>query len=131
MSPGEIWRRIHFLLNRSRLERDLDDEMAAHRAMKQGGEPRFGSPLKLREDSRDVWGWGWWDHLVQDVTFGSRMLRKFITVTAPICANQLPSIVEGSYTLRSASVILRREASIDGRRPASRLKTTMSTAPVT
>ena len=76
MSPGEIWRRIHFLLNRSRLERDLDDEMAAHRAMKQDGEPRFGSPLKLREDSRDVWGWGWWDHLVQDVTFGSRMLRK-------------------------------------------------------
>jgi predicted permease len=76
MSPGEIWRRIHFLLNRSRLERDLDDEMGAHRAMKQDGEPRFGSPLKLREDARDVWGWGWWDHLVQDVTFGSRMLRK-------------------------------------------------------
>jgi predicted permease len=76
MSPGEIWRRIYFLLNRSRLERDLDDEMAAHRAMKQGSEPPFGSPLKLREDSRDVWGWGWWDHLVQDVTFGSRMLRK-------------------------------------------------------
>jgi hypothetical protein len=50
MSPGEIWRRLHFLLNRSRLERDLDDEMAAHRAMKQTREPRFGSPLKLRED---------------------------------------------------------------------------------
>ena len=76
MSPGEIWRRIHFLLNRSRLERELDAEMAAHRAMKQDGEPRFGSSRKLREDARDVWGWGWWDHLVQDVTFGSRMLRK-------------------------------------------------------
>jgi hypothetical protein len=57
MSPGEVWRRIHYLLNRSRLEHELEEEMSAHRAMKQEGEPRFGNPLKLREDSRDVWGW--------------------------------------------------------------------------
>lgn len=84
MSIGELWRRLYYLLNRSRLERDLDDEMAAHRAMKTAGEPRFGDALKLREASRDVWGWAWWDHLVQDVTFGGRMLRKspIFTLTA-------------------------------------------------
>jgi hypothetical protein len=43
MSPGEIWRRIHFRLNRSRLERDLDEEMAAHRAMKQGASGASGA----------------------------------------------------------------------------------------
>lgn len=84
MSIGELWRRLHYLLNRSRLERDLDDEMAAHRAMKTAGEPRFGNVLKLREESRDVWGWAWWDHLVQDVTFAGRILRKspVFTLTA-------------------------------------------------
>jgi predicted permease len=81
---GELWRRLHYLMNRSRLERDLEDEMAAHRAMKADDEPRFGNALRLREESRDVWGWAWWDHLVQDVTFGGRMLRKspIFTITA-------------------------------------------------
>jgi len=76
MSPGEIWRRIHFLLNRSRLERDLEDEMAAHQAMKQGSEPPFGSPLKLREDSREVWGWTWFERLGQDLRYAFRQMRR-------------------------------------------------------
>lgn len=76
MSPGELWRRIHYLLNRSRMARELDEEMAAHRAMKGAGEPRFGNTVRLQEDARDAWGWAWWDQIVQDVTFGSRMLRR-------------------------------------------------------
>ena len=40
------------------------------------------------------------------------MLRRFMTVTAPICASQLPSIVMLSPSQRVT--ILRREASIDG-----------------
>jgi predicted permease len=76
MTPGELWRRIRYFLNRSRLERELEEEMAAHCAMKDTGEPRFGNTLRLREDARDAWGWAWWDQIVQDVTFGSRMLRK-------------------------------------------------------
>jgi predicted permease len=76
ISAGELWRRIHYLLNRSRLERELEEEMAVHRAMKDAGEPRFGNAVRLRDEARDVWGWAWWDRIVQDVTFGSRMLRK-------------------------------------------------------
>lgn len=76
MSPGELWRRIHYLLNRSRLERELQEEMKTHREMKDAAEPRFGNTRRLREEARDVWGWNWWDQIVQDVTFGSRMLRK-------------------------------------------------------
>ena len=76
MSAGELWRRIHYLLNRSRMERELEEEMAAHRALKRAGEPRFGNTRRLQEDARDAWGWAWWDQIVQDVTFGSRMLRK-------------------------------------------------------
>jgi len=76
MTAGELWRRVQYLLNRSRVERELEEEMAAHRAMKGAGEPRFGNSVRLREEARDAWGWAWWDQIVQDVTFGSRMLRK-------------------------------------------------------
>ena len=31
-NPGEIWRRIWYFLNRSRFERELREEMDAHRA---------------------------------------------------------------------------------------------------
>jgi hypothetical protein len=60
--------------------------MAAHLAMKGADETPFGNALRLREESGDVWGWAWWDHLKQDVAFGLRMLRKSpaFTLTAII-----------------------------------------------
>src|SRR5262245_21702466 len=86
MTLGELWRRFHYLLHRSRLERELEEEMAAHRAMKAPGEPPFGNPVALGEASRDVWGWGWWDRLCQDVTFGGRLLRLSPAFTATAVA---------------------------------------------
>ncbi len=84
MSISELGRRMYYLLNRSRLERELAEEMAAHREMQSAQAAPFGNALRLREESRDVWGWGWWDRLVQDLTFGSRLLRKspVFTLTA-------------------------------------------------
>jgi len=64
---GELWRRIWYFLNRSRFERELRDEMAAHRAMMPASGARFGNELRLREESSDVWGWAWFDRLRQDV----------------------------------------------------------------
>ncbi|MGH8637685.1 MAG: FtsX-like permease family protein, partial [Burkholderiales bacterium] len=32
--------------------------------------------LKLREASREIWGWGWLDHAVQDLRHSSRILRR-------------------------------------------------------
>jgi predicted permease len=73
---GELWRRIWYFLNRSRFERELRDEMDAHRAMKGERGPRFGNELRLREESADEWGWAWLERLVQDVRFGARLLRR-------------------------------------------------------
>lgn len=73
---GELWRRIYYLLNRSRLERELRDEMAAHRELLGEDAPRFGNTLRLREEARDAWGWAWWDRLTQDLVFAARILRK-------------------------------------------------------
>jgi len=73
---AEVGRRLWYLLNRSRFERDLREEMAAHRAMMNPDGPRFGNPLRLREESADEWGWAWLDRLTQDLRFGARLLRR-------------------------------------------------------
>lgn len=76
---GELWRRLWYRLNRSRFERELREEMEAHRAMvgmKGGTGPRFGNTLRLREEARDEWGWAWLDRLAQDLRFACRLLWR-------------------------------------------------------
>jgi predicted permease len=72
----ELGRRLYYLLNRARLERELREEMQAHRAMKGGSGPRFGNELRLREEAADQWGWTWLERLQQDVRFGARLLHR-------------------------------------------------------
>lgn len=74
---GEFFRRIYYLLNRRRLERELANDIEVHREM-MGQEYRndFGNTLRVREQSREAWGWSWLDHFVQDVRYGLRMLLK-------------------------------------------------------
>ncbi len=74
---GKLWRRIHFLLHRGRLERELADEMAAHREMMSDDRRRnFGNAARLQEDSREVWSSAWIEALWQDLVYGARVLRK-------------------------------------------------------
>jgi predicted permease len=69
----ELLRRIWYLLNRRRAEREMENEMAFHREM---AGRRIGSELRLREDAREVWGWTWLDRLGQDLIYGARVLRR-------------------------------------------------------
>jgi predicted permease len=73
---GELWRRIWYLLNRARFERELEAEMEAHRVMKGDAGPRFGNVLRLREEARDEWGWAWLDAAAQDLRFACRLLWR-------------------------------------------------------
>jgi predicted permease len=74
MFVSEWARRVWFLFNRRRLERELRQEMEAHREML-GDPARFGNTLHLREEARDVWGCQWLDHAAQDLRYGLRTLR--------------------------------------------------------
>ena len=70
-------RRIYFLLNRRRLQRELDEEMQAHHAMMpEERRGAFGNSLKLRDEAGEVWGWMALDSFWQDLSYGTRMFWR-------------------------------------------------------
>lgn len=74
---GELWRRISYFLNRRRLDADLESDMKFHREMAaRAGRNNFGNMLRMREQSREAWGWTWLDRLLQDLHYGSRILVR-------------------------------------------------------
>ncbi|HVQ31534.1 MAG TPA: ABC transporter permease [Vicinamibacteria bacterium] len=101
MSVGErlhsAWTRVSALFRRRQLERDLDDELSFHLAMReekygasgQGAEEarraalrRFGNRLALKEACRDMWTFVSLETLAQDVRFAGRVLVKSPAFTA-------------------------------------------------
>src|SRR6185437_3883999 len=78
-----LWSRIANIFRADRLTREIDEELASHieEAIGQGRDPAearraFGSPLRQREDSRDVKLIPWLDSLRADAVFGWRQLKK-------------------------------------------------------
>ena len=92
-----LWSRLTNVFRSGRVERELDEELQFHideriRELTAAGDDarggaarevarRFGSPLRLREQSLDVKLLPWLDSLVRDVRLGVRMLRKNAVVT--------------------------------------------------
>src|SRR5882762_10685897 len=97
-----LWLRLKALLWRRRLERDLDDELAFHLAMREAdyaasGVPdpaardaarrRFGNATQYKEQLRDMWTFPSLESIWQDVRYTFRTMRKapafsFVAVTA-------------------------------------------------
>src|SRR5260370_12628571 len=78
-----LWSRIENGLRGDRLSREIDEELQSHieEAIEQGREPAearraFGSPLRQREESRDIRLIGWLDSLRADAVLGWRRLKK-------------------------------------------------------
>ncbi|HET7219691.1 MAG TPA: ABC transporter permease [Vicinamibacterales bacterium] len=80
---AEWWRRLSYLVNRTRVDAALREEMDAHREML--ADPRrFGNPLRMREDAHAVWGWTWLDDLGRDVRYAARTLLRTPGFTAVV-----------------------------------------------
>ncbi|HUS34441.1 MAG TPA: ABC transporter permease, partial [Verrucomicrobiae bacterium] len=88
---AQIARRIKYLFGRKQIEADLAEEMRLHMELRTGetGDPgaarrQFGNVTRLREESRDAWGWGWLDSVGQDLRYGWRnlMSARGFTITA-------------------------------------------------
>ena len=83
----ELGRRLVMLLRRWQFDADLDEEMRLHPELREqdqierglspkqahyAAQRRFGNDLVLREESRDMWGWNWFENTIQDVRYGLR-----------------------------------------------------------
>jgi predicted permease len=77
-----IWLRVRALWKRRQLERDLEDEVAFHLAMKaekvdpQSARSQFGNPTATRETLRELWTFAPLETLAQDVRFAFRSFAK-------------------------------------------------------
>lgn len=87
----ELIRRLQFRLQGSRFDADLADEMRLHQELRSeelrskgfpaaeaatAARRRFGNETRMREDSREAWGWTFLDRLRQDVRYGLRSLLR-------------------------------------------------------
>src|SRR5271170_2659028 len=83
--------RIKALVNRRRLERDLEEELQFHLTMREeknrslglagadtraAARRRFGNVTLLKEDCREMWTLTWLETLWQDVRYAARILAK-------------------------------------------------------
>ena len=78
-------------------ERDLDEELSAHLAIEArlradsddaalGARRAFGNLAKIREETRETWGWADVERFIDDMRYGLRMLRNSPGWTAILCA---------------------------------------------
>ena len=86
---GELWRRLRFLFDRREFEDGIEDKLRLHMEMKQAEHQRLGLPMKeaqstarrqvgdttlLKEQSRQMWIWGWLEAAAQDTRHTFRLL---------------------------------------------------------
>lgn len=87
----DLFRRLRYFFHRSESSADLEEEMRLHMDLRaqqlrdRGLAPEsarfaarreFGNVAAVEIASSEVWGWGWWERLVQDVRYAGRALRK-------------------------------------------------------
>jgi predicted permease len=88
---SSLWLRIRTLFMRRKLERDLDDELSFHLAMRQqklersgltagdasaAARRRLGNPTLLRETSRSLWKFAWLDAFGRDLRYAVRAVAR-------------------------------------------------------
>ena len=79
----EFLRRCFALFHRDSMDRELDEELQFHLAMKSresgdrfAAQRAVGNALLLRERGRDAWGWRFLDVFAQDVRYALRGMRR-------------------------------------------------------
>ncbi len=85
----ELLRRLRHRLHRREFEQELDEEMRHHLAMSaaergstSAASRQFGNVTLLREESRVMWTWTFWEQFLQDLRYGLRTMAANPLFTA-------------------------------------------------
>src|ERR1051325_1344530 len=92
-----MWRWLPWWKQRESEERDLEEELSAHLAIEArlhadsddaalAARRAFGNLAKIREETREAWGWTQMERFIDDMRHGLEMLRKSPGWTAIMCA---------------------------------------------
>src|SRR5208283_1904867 len=80
---SDLWLRVKALLHRRKLDRDLDEELAFHLAMRaqdcgdgDAARRRFGNVTRVRETCRELWTFVSLETPWQDLRYAARTLTK-------------------------------------------------------
>src|SRR5262245_22661887 len=76
----ELLRRLHYYLRRHQFEEELDEEMRHHLSMTP--QTQFGNVTLLKEQSRAMWTWTFWEQFTQDLRYALRTMRANLAFTA-------------------------------------------------
>jgi macrolide transport system ATP-binding/permease protein len=86
---GEFLRKLQYYLLRSQFEAELDEEIRHHLALKERdsagtrtAQKQFGNVTLLKEDSRAMWTWTFWEQLLQDIRYAIRTMNANRAFTA-------------------------------------------------
>jgi macrolide transport system ATP-binding/permease protein len=77
---SELVRRLAYYFRRRQFEADLDEEMRHHAEL--AGRPQFGNITRWKEESRAMWGWTFFEQLMQDLRYAVRAMRHNRAFTA-------------------------------------------------
>jgi macrolide transport system ATP-binding/permease protein len=85
----ELWRRLRWMAHRDQFERELDEEMRHHLALKaeeqgssEAARRQFGNVSLLKENSRSMWTWTFVEQFGQDIRYGLRAMNANRLFTA-------------------------------------------------
>jgi macrolide transport system ATP-binding/permease protein len=89
----ELWRRLHRLAHGARFERELEEEMRHHLALRaeergsaEAARRQFGNVTLWKEESRAMWTWTFWEQFAQDMRYALRTMgaNKLFTAMAAL-----------------------------------------------
>src|SRR5688500_860861 len=126
-STLQFIRRIVALFSRSRLDRELSEEMESHIQLRraelvhEGMDPSaadaaarrlFGNATMLRERTREMWGFPRAESVVQDVRYGLRALRRSPVFTAVAVLSIAGGLAAGTAIFAIMNAVIYRSIGV-------------------